>query len=186
MFEKMSLGEEKVDSTNVYKGKLLDVFMDHVSLPDGAITTREYIKHNGAVCIVALDGKGNIAVERQFRYPFHREVIEIPAGKLDSSTEDHLEAAKRELREETGITAKKFKFIGELYPSVAYTTEVIYMYLATDLSFGERELDENERINFELMPIEDLVKMIMNNKIGDAKTQLAVLKAWSLINNKTN
>ena len=174
----MELTELTIDSESVYEGKLLKVFKDNVTLPDGKVTTREYIKHFGAVCIVALDDKMNVAIEHQFRYPFHREIIEIPAGKLDYANEDPLEAAKRELREETGITAANFEFLGDIYPSVAYTTEVIHMYLATGLSLGERELDEDERINWEFIPLKDLVSMIMDGKIGDSKTQAAILKTW--------
>ena len=97
-FRKMNLVEKQVDSTEIYNGKLLHVFKDNIILPNGNRSTREYIKHVGAVAVVAMDDKGRIAVEHQFRYPFREELIEIPAGKLDYAGEDPLSAARRELR----------------------------------------------------------------------------------------
>lgn len=180
-FEEMELEEKKISSAEVYKGSLLHVFRDEIELPDGTKSAREFIVHWGAVCIVALDEENNVVIERQFRYPFHRTVMEIPAGKLDAPDEDPLLAAKRELREETGITAENFRYLGTLYPSVAYTTEVIHMYLATELSYGERELDEDESVNFEFIPLAKVVDMILDGEIPDSKTQIAVLKVWTLL-----
>lgn len=181
-FEKMALTERQLDSTNVYDGRLLHVFKDNIELPNGHRSTREYIKHLGAVAVVALDKEGRVAVEHQFRYPFGCELLEIPAGKLDFATEDPLEAAKRELREETGIVAGKVEYLGPLYPTVAYSTEVIHLYLATDLHFGERELDADESINVEMMDLKTLVDMVLSGKVPDAKTQAAILNVWARLN----
>ena len=178
-FDKMDLAERQLDSTEIYSGKLLHVFRDNVALPNGKNTSREYIKHVGAVAVVAMDGKGRIAVEHQFRYPFHAELLEIPAGKLDYEGEDHLEAAKRELREETGITASEFEYLGPFYPTCAYSTEVIYLYWARGLSFGDRELDEDESINVEMIDIHDFADLILAGKVQDGKTQAAVLNVLS-------
>ncbi len=178
-FETMDLAEKQVDSTNVFDGRLLHVYKDNIILPNGHRSTREYIKHLGAVAIVALDDEGRIAIEHQFRYPFQAELIEIPAGKLDYANEDHLEAAARELREETGIIAKEYEYLGPFYPTCAYSTEVIHLYLAKGLSFGDRELDEDESINFEMVKLDDVVQMVLDGKVPDGKTQAAILAVWT-------
>ncbi len=175
--ETESLEERMTASSEVYSGRLLHVYRDEVILPNGRKSTRELIRHNGAVAVVPLLDNGNVVAEHQYRYPFSRVMVEIPAGKLDSPDEDHLEAAKRELKEETGYEADSWTEIGALYPSVAYTTEVIWMYLARGLRKGERRLDEDEFLNVVEIPLEDFVRDIMDGKIPDAKTQTAVLKA---------
>jgi ADP-ribose pyrophosphatase len=120
-------------------------------------------------------------VERQFRYPLGQVITEIPAGKLDSSTEDVLEAAKRELREETGLTADRWTELGLYYPAAAYSDEVITMYLAQGLHRGARELDADEFLDVELLPMEQLIRDIMDGKVPDGKTQVAVLKAARML-----
>lgn len=178
-FDTMALAEKQVDSTNVFDGRLLHVYKDNIILPNGHRSTREYIKHLGAVAVVALDDEGRIAIEHQFRYPFQAELIEIPAGKLDYADEDHLEAAQRELREETGIVAREYEYLGPFYPTCAYSTEVIHLYLARGLSFGERELDEDESINFEMVSLERMVDLVLAGKVPDGKTQAAILAVWA-------
>jgi len=118
---------------------------------------------------------------RQYRYPFGKVLLEIPAGKLDSPGEDPLDAAKRELKEETGAKAEEFMFMGEYYPTCAYSTEIIYMYLAKGLSFGETDLDEDEFIEVERIPIKTLFDMVMRGDIRDGKTQTAILKAYNIL-----
>lgn len=169
------LTEKTVSSTLVFDGHLLKVFSDIISLPNGRSTGREYIKHIGAVCIVALTDDNKVIVERQFRYPMHEVTLEIPAGKLNSKGEDPLEAAKRELREETGATAKEMIYLGSYYPTPAYSDEIIYMYLAKGLEFGKQSLDEDEFLTTELLPITELADRIIAGKIPDGKTQAAVL-----------
>ncbi len=183
-FDTMALAEKQVDSTNVFDGKLLHVYKDNIILPNGRKGSREYIKHLGAVAVVALDAKGRIAVEHQFRYPFQAELLEIPAGKLDYAGEDHLEAAQRELREETGIVASEYEYLGPFYPTCAYSTEVIHLYWAKGLSYGERELDDDESINVEMMDFEKFVSMVLEGKVPDGKTQAAVLAVWARLNKK--
>lgn len=177
----MDLTEKFVSSEKVFEGSLLHVYKDGVKLPNGQNACREYIKHNGAVAIIPVTDKGNIIIEKQFRYPLNRIVTEIPAGKLDSADEDPLEAAKRELREETGYSASQWIEIGKFYPSVAYTTECIYLYIAKGLTKGERDLDEDEFLNVEEQPLDELVNDIMEGKIGDGKTIAAVLKAEKIL-----
>lgn len=176
------LTEIKIDSQKVFDGKILQVYKDGVLLPSGKNSTREYIKHLGAVCIVPITNEGNVILERQFRYPLNRVVTEIPAGKLDSSDEDPLNAAKRELEEETGYVAQDWVYLGSFYPSVAYTTERIWMYMARNLTKTHVHLDEGEFINVFEMPFTDFVQSIMNDEIADGKTSVAVLKAEKYLN----
>ena len=183
MSEKEELFEKTISSEEVYNGKLLHIFKDVALLPNGDEAVREHFIHNGASAIVALTDEGNIILERQFRYPFHEVVTEIPAGKLDSPDEDRLEAAKREFLEETGYTAKEWVCLGDFYPSVAYTNENITCYLATDLSKGEQKLDSDEFLNVFEIPFEDAVKEVMEGKIQDGKSQTAILKAYYYLNN---
>ena len=138
---------------------------------------REYIKHVGAACVVPVDDEGNVIIEKQFRYPFSKVLTEIPAGKLDSKAEPHLDAALRELKEETGYSAEKMIYLGEFYPTCAYSDEIIHMYLATGLKKGEQKLDDDEFVGVEKMPLEELVAEIMKGNIPDGKTQVALLRA---------
>lgn len=172
----MNLEEKKTDSKEVYHGPLLHVFHDTVELPNGKESGRDLIRHIGAVAILPVTDKNEIYIEHQFRYPLGKEIIEIPAGKLDSKDEDPLEAAKRELREETGITAKNWKLLGLYHPAAAYSDEKIYMYVATDLSIGKTDLDEDEFLTVEKVPLEKLVDMVMDGTITDGKTQVGILK----------
>ncbi|HBI52476.1 MAG TPA: ADP-ribose pyrophosphatase [Ruminococcaceae bacterium] len=178
--ESRELAEKTLSSEMIYDGKLLKVYKDQVRLPNGHESAREYIRHNGAVCIVPLTDDGKVIAERQFRYPFHSVITELPAGKLDTPEEDPAAAAARELLEETGITADTWIPIGALIPTCAYSTEVIHMYIARNLHFGERKLDEDEFLNVERIPLEEFVTRILNGEIRDSKTQTAVLKTWAL------
>ena len=178
LFTESSLREETVSSREAYSGSFLHVYHDEVSLPNGGGASREYIRHVGAVCIVALDEQGRIAMERQYRYPVGETVYEIPAGKLDSKQEDPLLAAQRELREETGITAGRMENLGEFYPTCAYSDEVIHIFLARDPSYGERSTDEDEFLSVEMVPLAEVKDMIMRGEIPDGKTQAAVLRVW--------
>ena len=181
MDEKKELFERFVSGERVYKGRLLDVRRDEILLPDGKPSAREYIRHVGAVCVVPLTGDGRVIVERQFRYPVGEVMTEIPAGKLDGNNEDRLSAAKRELCEETGFTAAEWTFLGDYYPTPAYSDERISMYMARGLSSGERKLDEDEFLNVKAVPLESLVKDILEGRITDGKTQAAVLKTAMLL-----
>lgn len=178
-----NLFEKQLNSENVFKGMLLDVYSDDIELPGGHKSKREYIKHVGAACVVPIDSDGNIIIEKQFRYPFHKVLTEIPAGKLDSKDEPHLQAALRELKEETGFSAEKMVYLGEFYPTCAYSDEVIHMYLATGLTRGEQNLDDDEFVSVEKMPLGEAVKEIMNGNITDGKTQAAILKAYLYLKN---
>lgn len=178
-----NLIEKKLDSKKVFGGKLLHVYSDTVELPNGHTSTREYIRHVGAACVVPVDEQGNVIIEKQFRYPFGEVLTEIPAGKLDSKEEPHLHAALRELQEETGYAAENMVYLGEFYPTCAYSDEVIHMYLATGLSQGEQNPDEDEFVGVEKVPLHTLVEQIMAGEIKDGKTQAALLKAYLYLQN---
>ena len=133
--------------------------------------------HIGAVAIIPLLDDGRVVMERQYRYAQEREYLEIPAGKLNTPDEDLLLAAKRELSEETGAVAKEWIYLGEIDTTPALMNEKIHLYLAKDISFAERHLDDDEFLNVELIPLTDLIKMVERGEIMDAKTQIAILKA---------
>ena len=175
------LTEKQTASELLFDGTVLHVYKDDVSLPDGGTAVRELIKHIGAVCIIPVTDDGRVVLERQYRYPISRAVIEIPAGKLDFKDEDRLEAAKRELHEETGYTADKWTDLGLYYPAPAYSDEKITMYLAQGLHKGSQDLDEDEFLEVFTMPLAELVDRIVSGEITDGKTQVAALKAAAIL-----
>ena len=176
-----NLTEIKTGSQEIFDGVILHLYKDTVQLPNGKPAIREVIRHVGAVGVIPVTEDGKVLVERQFRYPLNRVITEIPAGKLDSFTEDRLSAAKRELEEETGYTAAEWIDMGDYYPTPAYCDERITLYLARGLELGQRHLDEDEFLNFEFVPLSDLVDAVMSGRITDGKTQVAVLKAARLL-----
>lgn len=176
-----ALEEKSVSSTPIFDGKVLHVRLDEITLPNGVSATREYCHHNGAVCVLPLTDEGEVICVRQYRYPFHEDLLEIPAGKLDSPEEDPNDAVRRELREETGAVAKKMIYLGKYYPSPAILDECIYMYLATGLEFGETEFDEDEFIESVRVPLPKLVDLTLEGKIRDGKTQICALRAQMMI-----
>lgn len=179
--EFQDLKEVQTGSQEIYDGVIVHLYKDTVQLPNGNPATREVIRHIGAVAVVPVTDDGNVIVERQFRYPLHEVITEIPAGKLDSAAEDRLSAAQRELREETGYTADNWQELGDFHPTPAYCDENITLYLATGLHLGQRELDEDEFLNVVAVPLEELVADIMAGRITDGKTQTAILKAYYLL-----
>ena len=176
----MDLIEKKLDREEIYNGVVLHVVRDKVSLPNGRVTYREMCLHMGAVAVVPLTADGNVIMVRQFRYAHDRVFLEIPAGKLDKKDESPIEAAKRELREETGAVAAKYTDLGALDTTPALINEQIYLYLAEDIEIGERHPDPDEFIEVETIPLTKLIDMVMNGEIRDAKTQIALLKVARL------
>jgi ADP-ribose pyrophosphatase len=171
----MNLTETPLKQTYQYKGKIVNLRVDDALLPNGKISLREVIEHPGGVCIAALTDAEELLFVRQFRYPYAQVLLELPAGKLDRG-EDPLEAGKRELREETGATAAQYISLGKLYPSPGYCGEIIHLYAATGLSFGDMQPDDDEFLEVERIPLTEAVRMVLDNEIEDAKTQTAVLK----------
>ena len=176
----MHLFEKTVESEPIFDGKIIKVKKDKAELENGEVVNRELVVHPGGVCIVPLTDNGEILMVKQFRYPFQTVLTELPAGKLEFG-EDHREAGLRELKEETGAVCEKFEYLGVCYPSVAYLTEKIHMYLATGLSFDKQHLDDDEFLDVIKVKLEDAVEMVMNNELPDAKTQCAILKAARLL-----
>ena len=175
-----NLEEKFISREGVYGGSVLNVVKDTVLLPNGEEAVREFCLHVGGVCVIPLLSDGRVIMEKQFRYPHGRIFFEIPAGKLNYKGEDHLSAGARELREETGAVAKKYTYLGEIATTPALIDEKIYVYLAEDISFGERELDDDEFLDVELVPFKDLYNMVMSGEIKDSKTQIAILKTAEL------
>ena len=175
------LKETKISSESIYNGRLLHLYNDTVRLPDGNTTTREYIKHIGAVCIIAINDKNEVIIEKQFRYPFDSVITELPAGKLDSPDELPLDAAKREFREETGYIADSWTPLGEYYPTVAYSDETIYLFLAQGLHMDKQNLDSDEFLAVKTIPFSELLDDVMQGRIADGKTQTTVLKTARLL-----
>ena len=178
----MDLFEEKISSKLIHNGDFLVLNKDTVLLPNGKTSTREFVTHPGATCIVAVDEDDNILMVKQYRYPISKIMYEVPAGKLDFG-EDPINCAKRELEEETGYKANNFDLIGSLYPAPAYSNEIIYIYLATELIKTNLNLAEDEFLVCEKIKINKVLEMIMSGQITDAKTQIAVLKYLQLKNN---
>ena len=167
------LTESTLDSTRIYEGKLLKINVDRVRLPDGGQSTREYVVHPGAVCIIALLPDGRVVLERQFRYPHRRAFIELPAGKIDPG-EHPLATAQRELKEETGYTATQWRHLTTIHPLIAYSDERIEIYLATGLSLQQRQLDAGEFLEvFAVAPVEAL-EWVREGKITDVKTVIGL------------
>lgn len=175
--EMAALREVQTASEDIYNGRILNVKKDTVRLPNGDTSTRELIRHVGAVCVIPVTAENEVIIERQYRYPYDAVITEIPAGKLDSKQEDRLSAAKRELREETGFSADEWIELGSFYPAAAYSDEYITMYLARELHQGKQELDKDEFLNVMKVPLAELIDAVMAGEIPDAKTQTAILKA---------
>ena len=175
------LREIRTGSEEIFDGLILHVQRDTVALPNGNSAVREVIRHIGAVCVIPVLENGDVIVERQYRYPLDRIILEIPAGKLDAPDEDRLSAIRRELREETGYTAGSWTVLGDFHPAPAYSDEFITMYMARDLKKGDRHLDEDEFLDVYTVPLKELVEDVMAGRISDAKTQVCVLKAARIL-----
>jgi ADP-ribose pyrophosphatase len=163
------LKEQTTDSRLAYDGLFLKVFSDEVQLPNQKLVNREYIKHPGAVAIVPLFEDNSVLMERQFRYPLHKAILEIPAGKLEFG-EDPLVCAKRELKEETGFEANEWIFLGKIHPVISYSTEFIDIYLAKGLVQGPAKLDEEEFLDVFRATIPEISEWIKKGLITDVKT----------------
>ena len=180
--EEKDFEEKQLGSELIFDGKVCHLYKDTVSLPNGKNSTREYMRHIGAVSVVPLTDDGKVICVRQYRYPFARTLIEIPAGKLDYKGENPEEAALRELREETGAVCRELIPMGEFFSSPAILDERIHMYLAKGLTFGDTDFDEDEFIEQAVIPLEELADMICRGEITDGKTQAAVMKAIYILN----
>jgi ADP-ribose pyrophosphatase len=173
------LTEHSLHSQELLKGSFLHAWRDQVRLPDGGVTTREYLVHPGAVMIIALleDAAGGgvqVVLERQYRYPVRQTLIEFPAGKLDPG-EGTLACAQRELREETGYRARQWARAGLLHPAISYSTEFIEIWFARGLTPGQRHLDAGEFLEVFSATPEQLQAWCQSGQVTDAKTLAGVL-----------
>ena len=173
------LAEIFVAGEDVFKGKLLHVVRDTIRLPNGRAGIREYIKHPGAACIVAEFEDGKLLLERQYRYPMGKVMIEFPAGKLDLG-ENPLVAAQRELKEETGYWARSWHTLGHMHPLIAYADEIIHIFHANGLVQGDAKLDQDEFLQLFAATPEAITAMIADNRISDGKTIVAFFR-WQLL-----
>ncbi|MBR2583316.1 MAG: NUDIX hydrolase [Oscillospiraceae bacterium] len=172
--------ETRLDGETRYSGVIVNIRLDRAQLENGKIVRREVVEHPGGVGILPLDDEGCCYMVRQFRYPFSRQLLEIPAGKLERG-EDPLECAVRELSEETGFTADEMISMGKCLTSPGISTETLYLYLARGLHAGKAHLDEGEFLNVEKYPLSELIGMAERNELEDGKTIIAVLKAQRLL-----
>ncbi|MBQ9543361.1 NUDIX hydrolase [Ruminococcus sp.] len=169
--------EKALTSEQIFDGVVVKLYRDEIELENGERAVREYIRHPGGVCVAAVDDDENIYMVEQFRYPFGKALTEVPAGKLEFG-EDPEQCGRRELKEEVGAVADSFEYLGCIYPTVAYDTEIIYMFLARGLHFGEQHLDDGEFLDVKKIPLKEVYRMVMANELNDAKTQMAVLKTY--------
>ena len=181
-FDDDSIMEKTVDTRRVFDGLILHI--DHVEnrLPNGQLAAREIARHVGASAVVPVDGEGNVWLVKQFRAPIDQILLEVPAGKLDFKGEDRLLAAKRELREETGLTAQSWTHLGDIITTPGFSDELISLYLARELSAGESHPDDDEFLNVVRVPLGELVDMVRRGEVPDAKTICAVMLADRAIN----
>lgn len=178
----MDLTEHKVSSETIFEGKIIKVTLDQARLPDGSLASREVVYHPGGVAVLALDENNMVTLVRQYRYPIQRELLELPAGKLDhGAEEDRLLGAKRELSEETGLEAEDWTYLGYTLASPGFCDEALHMYLARTLTRAEQHPDEDEFLDVVVMPFDTLVSQVMDGTITDAKTVSTTLKVKGLL-----
>jgi ADP-ribose pyrophosphatase len=173
--------ETVLASERVYEGRILNLRVDEIRTPTGVEALREIVENGGAVAMVALDDQQRVVLVKQYRHAVRGLVVEIPAGKLDGD-EDPLEGAQRELREETGFRAGRFERLGSFYPAPAWSTEFVYLYLATDLIPGPAHLEADEAIELLHIPLAAAIEMIHSGAIIDGKTMAALLLARQRLN----
>lgn len=173
--------EKKLNSELKYDGRIIKVYFDTVELENGRTSTRDIVRHNGASCVAPVTDDGKLIFVRQYRYPIGKELLELPAGKLDSANEDPYLCAVRELKEETGCTAEKVTYLGDFISTAGFCDENIRLYMATGLDFGDMKLDEDEFLDVLQIPLEKAKEMVLSGEIIDGKTQALVLKVCAVL-----
>lgn len=166
---------ERIKRELIHKGNIIDLYKDHIKLPNGKVVKWDFIKHKGAAAVIPVTNDGKILMVRQYRNAIDRYTLEIPAGGLDAVNEPMITCAKRELEEETGYRSESLEFLVSLRTTVAFCNERIDVYVATNLIPSKQNLDEDEYVDVEAYPIDDLCNMIFEGKIQDAKTVSGLL-----------
>lgn len=174
------LTETRLSGETIYEGRIIRVEKDRVLLENGEESFREVVRHPGGVSVAALTEKNEVLMVRQFRYPYGKALLECPAGKLEPG-EDPFEAMKREQREETGTFGERYVSLGEMYPTPGYCSEIIRMYACRISGWGETDLDADEFLEVEKIPLKEAVAMVMDGEIRDGKTQVMLLKLSRLL-----
>ncbi|ACX51599.1 NUDIX hydrolase [Ammonifex degensii KC4] len=168
------LYEKRLKSETVFQGRILRVRVDTVLLPDGCTSTREVVEYSGAVAIVPLTAEGEVVMVRQYRYPVGRELLEIPAGKIEEGEEPEA-CARRELEEETGFMARSWQHLGSFYSTPGFTSEKMHLFLAQDLYPGKKNPDRDEFLRVERLPLAQALELIRKGEIADAKSICGLL-----------
>ena len=177
----MIVEEKTIQTERIYEGKILNLRRDEVTIRDGKTSMREIVEHNGGVVVAALTKEGKLPLVRQFRKAAEKAVVELPAGKLERD-EDPEKAALRELKEETGYVAGRIEFLTAAYSSIGYSTEVLHIYMAWDLTPGETEFDEGEAMDNLEVPLAEAFEMALRGEIEDAKTIVGIM----MVNEREN
>lgn len=176
----MHLQEKTIKSDMIYEGPIFTITHDTAELENGKNAVRDVLHHNGGVCVIPITENNEIFLVKQFRYPFQTVTREAPAGKLEKG-EDHAVCGRRELLEETGYTCSEYVYLGEMLPTPAYNSEITHIYLAKGLTFSSQNLDPDEFLDVERIPLAEAVKQVMDGTIRDGKTQVAILKAARIL-----
>jgi ADP-ribose pyrophosphatase len=176
--------EKTLSSEMLYTGKIINLRRDVVTTKGGRESAREIVEHNGGVVIVARTDDNKVPLVSQYRKAAEKVVLEIPAGKLEAG-EDPKAAALRELKEETGFSARNIRWLTDAYSSIGYSTEVLHFYLATGLTPGETDFDEGEAIDVSLMDVDELRGMALRGELEDQKTIVAILMLCAITDAET-
>ena len=177
------LYEYKISSKEIFKGEILSLYYDRVKLPNGKTSTREKVTHPGAIAVVPINKKNQVTLIKQYRYPIEKVLVEIPAGKLDRC-EPPIECAKRELKEEAGISGENFILLTTIYTSPGFSNEIMYIYLVTDFIEEENNPDHDEFLQIVKINLNKCVKMIEEGSICDAKSIIGILMARDYLSKK--
>ena len=175
------LHEAQIDSQAMYQGRLLEVRLDRVRLPNGHEATREYVVHQGAVVVIPVLDNGELIFERQYRYPLHQAFLELPAGKIDPG-EEILQTGQRELLEETGHSATEWRYLGVMHPCIGYSNERIEIFLARGLQReAGQQLDHGEFLDVLTLSLDAALQAVRDGLITDAKTITALFWAEKVL-----
>ena len=181
MNERMDLTEKMLRREDKFQGKIVSVHVDEVLLPNGHTSIREVVDHVDGVTVLPLDEQNRVLTVTQYRYVFRKNLLELPAGKLDPG-EDPVTGALRELKEETGAVPEEFVSLGRIIPAPGCYGETLHLFLARGLKMEEQALDPDEFLNVERIPFDEMVERCLSGEIEDGKTVAAVLKAKLMLN----